>query len=64
MTLRFTDEGGHPAVALREIGQGRVAAVASRPAWGTNYRKVVWDGWGQYHRAFWAGLMGWVARCW
>ena len=64
VTLRFTDEGGHPAVALRQLGEGRVAAVASRPAWGTNYRKVVWDGWGQYHRAFWAGLMGWVARCW
>ena len=64
VTLCFTDKEGHPAVGLRESGRGRVVAVASRPAWGTNYRKVVWDGWGQYHRAFWAGLMGWVARCW
>ena len=62
--LRFTDTTNHPAVGLCETGLGRVAAVASRPAWGANYRKVVWDGWGQYHRAFWAGLMGWLARRW
>ena len=62
--LRFTDTKDHPAVGLRETGLGRVAAVASRPAWGANYRKVVWDGWGQYHRAFWAGLMGWLTRRW
>jgi hypothetical protein len=64
VTLEFTDAAHHPAVGLRAIGQGRLAAVASRPAWGTNYRKVVWDGWGQYHRAFWAGLMGWAAGTW
>gem|GEM_PF-2152769 len=62
--LRFTDEQRHPAVGLRPIGQGRMAAVASRPAWGAHYRKAVWDGWGQYHRAFWAGLMGWLVRRW
>ena len=63
VTLCFTDKEGHPAVGLRESGRGRVVAVASRPAWGTDHRKVVWDGWGQYHRALWAGLMGWLARC-
>ena len=62
--LRFTDEQRHPAVGLRPIGQGRMAAVASRPAWGAHYRQAVWDGWGQYHRAFWAGLMGWLVRRW
>ena len=64
VTLSFTDEKNHPAVGLRQLGKGRIAAVASRPAWGGNYRKVVWDGWGQYHRAFWAGLMGWVGGSW
>ena len=64
VTLNFTDEKNHPAVGLRQVGKGRIAAVASRPAWGSNYRKVVWDGWGQYHRAFWAGFMGWVGGYW
>ena len=59
--LRYTDAEQHPALGLRTSGRGRLAAVASRPAWGTDYRNVVWDGWGQYHRAFWAGLMGWLA---
>lgn len=63
VTLRYTDPQAHPAVALRRAGAGRVAAVASRVAWGASYRKVVWDGWGQYHRAFWAGLVGWLAGC-
>ena len=64
VSLRFTDEDAHPAVGLREIGQGRIVAMASRPAWGTHYCKAVWDGWGQYHRALWAGLMGWLVRRW
>ncbi len=62
--LRYTDTANSPAVALAEFGKGRVAAVASRPAWGSHYRKVVWDGWGQYHRALFAGLMAWLARIW
>ena len=60
VTLRFTDPGSHPAVALREVGKGRVAAVATCPAWGT----VTWDGFGQYHRACFGGLIGWVAGVW
>ena len=62
--LRYTDPAGSPAVGLGQIGLGRVAVVASRPAWGSHYHKVVWDGWGQYHRAFFAGLMGWLAGVW
>jgi hypothetical protein len=62
--LRYTDPANSPAVALGQVGRGRVAAVASRPAWGSHYHKVVWDGWGQYHRAFFAGLMGWLAGIW
>ena len=64
MTLRFTDPESRPAVALRETGRGRVAAVASRPAWGKTGPNVIWDGWGQYHRACFGGLIGWVARAW
>ena len=72
VTLRYTDPGDHPAVALREAGKGRVAAVASPPAWGDSrrgkdprcYANVVWDGWGQYHRACWGGLIGWVSGVW
>jgi len=64
VTLEFTDGENHPAVALHQAGRGRVAAVASRPAWGAHYRMAVWDGWGQYHRAFWAGLMGWMDGLW
>lgn len=64
VTLRFTDSAGHPAVVLHEPGKGRVAAIASRPAWGKTERNVIWDGWGQYHRACFGGLIGWVARAW
>ena len=64
VTLCFTDPASHPAVALREAGRGRVAAVASRPAWGKAGPNVIWDGWGQYHRACFGGLIGWVARAW
>ena len=64
VTLSFTDEYQHPAVALHEVGKGRVIAVASRPAWGEGSHAVIWDGWGQYTRAFWGGLMGWASRCW
>ena len=64
VTLSFTDKDAHPAVALREVGEGRVAAVATRLAWGDGSHSVIWDGWGQYTRAFWGGLMGWVARLW
>ncbi len=62
--LRFTDPGKHPALGLREFGRGRIAALASRPAWGAHRGNVVWDGWGQYYRAFFAGLMGWVSGIW
>ncbi|MBI2506175.1 MAG: hypothetical protein HYW07_23410 [Candidatus Latescibacteria bacterium] len=62
--LRFTDAGRHPALGLAEYGQGRVAVLASRPAWGAHRGNVVWDGWGQYYRAFFAGLMGWLAGIW
>ena len=64
VTLRFTDAGDHPAVVLSEVGKGRIAAVASRPAWGNSYRSAVWDGWGQYHRACFGGLIGWAAGAW
>ena len=64
VTLRFTDAESHPAVALSEAGKGRVAAVASRSAWGEESAYVIWDGWGQYHRACFGGLIGWVARAW
>ncbi len=64
VTLSFTDEYQHPAVALHEVGKGRVIAVASRPAWGEGSHAVIWDGWGQYTRAFWGGLLGWASRCW
>ena len=64
VALRFTDPESRPAVALREAGRGRVAAVASRPAWGKTGPNVIWDGWGQYHRACFGGLIGWVARAW
>ena len=64
ITLRFTDPGAHPAVGVAMVGQGRVAAVASRPAWGAGYRNAIWDGWGQYHRACFGGLMGWLAGVW
>ena len=64
VTLRFNDADNHPAVALSESGKGRVAAVATRSAWGEESAYVIWDGWGQYHRAFFGGLIGWVARAW
>jgi hypothetical protein len=64
VTLSFTDADRHPAVGLQEVGKGRVAGVATRPAWGEGSHAVIWDGWGQYTRAFWGGLMGWVSRCW
>ncbi len=64
VTLRFNDAGNHPAVALSAAGKGRVAAVASRSAWGEESAYVIWDGWGQYHRALFGGLIGWVARAW
>ena len=64
VTLRFNDADNHPAVALSEAGKGRVAAVATRSAWGEESAYVIWDGWGQYHRAFFGGLIGWVARRW
>ena len=63
-TLRFTDRDNHPAVVLSEFGNGRVAAVASRPAWGEAGHDVIWDGWGQYHRACFGGLLGWVTQSW
>lgn len=62
--LRFTGPGASPALALKDLGRGRIAALASRPAWGAHRGNVVWDGWGQYYRAFFAGLMGWVAGVW
>lgn len=61
VTLRFTSPDRHPAVAVAHAGDGRVAAMASRPAWGLGYRNAVWDGWGQYHRACFGGLIGWLA---
>lgn len=64
VTLRFTDPEQHPAVAVKEAGKGRVAAVASRPAWGDETRAAVWDAWGQFHRSCFAGLMGWAAGIW
>ena len=64
VTLRFTDANQHPAVALKTAQKGRVAALASRPAWGRDPRSAIWDGWGQYHRACFAGLMGWLAGVW
>lgn len=64
VTLRFTDPARHPACAVAQAGRGRVAVVASRPAWGLNPRSAIWDGWGQYHRAFFGGLMGWLAGMW
>lgn len=60
--LRFTDVGQHPALAVWEVGAGRVAALATRPAWGVTPTNAIWSGWGQYHRALFAGLMGWLAR--
>ncbi|MBM3278138.1 MAG: hypothetical protein FJY95_08655 [Candidatus Handelsmanbacteria bacterium] len=62
--LRFTDPDQHPALGLDQYGKGRVAVLASRPAWGAHRGNVVWDGWGQYYRAFFAGLLGWTARIW
>jgi hypothetical protein len=62
--LRFTDPDQHPALGLAEYGRGRIAVLASRPAWGAHRGNVVWDGWGQYYRAFTAGLMGWLAGVW
>jgi hypothetical protein len=59
--LRFTDEDSHPALALWQVGRGRVAALASRPAWGAHYNNATWDGWGQYYRAFFGGLLGWLS---
>jgi hypothetical protein len=64
VTLRFTDAGRHPAVALKTVCKGRVAALASRPAWGAHYNNAVWDAWGQYYWAFFAGLMGWLTGRW
>jgi hypothetical protein len=64
VTLRFTDADRHPAVAVASAGNGRIAAIASRVAWGSGYRSAVWDGWGQYHRACFGGLMGWLAGRW
>ncbi len=62
--LRFTAAGNPPALGLACYGQGRLAMLASRPAWGAHRGNVVWDGWGQYYRAFFAGLMGWLAGIW
>jgi hypothetical protein len=62
--LRFTGEGSHPALGLSQEGAGRIAVLASRPAWGAHRGNVVWDGWGQYYRSFFAGLMGWLAGNW
>ncbi|MEW6752073.1 MAG: hypothetical protein AB1505_14000 [Candidatus Latescibacterota bacterium] len=64
VTLRFTDAAQHPAVALQRVHRGKVAALATRPAWGQTPRGVIWDGWGQYHRACFAGLMGWLSGVW
>ncbi len=62
--LRFTGAGNHPALGLAHYGKGRIAVLASRPAWGAHRGNVVWDGWGQYYCAFFAGLMGWTAGIW
>jgi hypothetical protein len=64
VTLRFTDAQCHPAVAVHAVGAGRVAALASRPAWGAHYNNAAWDGWGQYYRACFGGLLGWLTGCW
>lgn len=64
VTLRFADEARHPAVALKTVGAGKVAALASRPAWGVHYNNAAWDGWGQYYRACFAGLLGWLSGAW
>lgn len=64
VTLRFSDQARHPAIALRACGAGRVAALASRPAWGAHYNNAAWDGWGQYYRACFAGLLGWLSGVW
>jgi hypothetical protein len=64
VTLRFTDAEHHPAIAVQRVGAGRVAALASRPAWGAHYNNAAWDGWGQYYRACFAGLMGWLTGRW
>jgi hypothetical protein len=64
VTLGYSDNSAHPACAVLNVGRGRVAALSTRPAWGAGYRNAIWDGWGQYHRAFYAGLFGWLAGIW
>ena len=60
VALQFTDEDQHPAVAVTEVGKGRIAVCAARPAWGLPIRSAIWSGWGQYHWLLFAGLFAWL----
>ncbi len=63
-TIDYTDDPGYPACAVMSLGMGKVAGLSTRPAFGAGPRNAIWDGWGQYHRACFAGLMGWLSSAW